>query len=223
MLNGVVRGPRFLAPFFAAMSTGKSVAHSGGLIEFLSKAQESASSLVTSSLSHTLPPPHVLVNAPSLLGRLGLAAHLRRRHLRTINFRYIGNEAGDADSLVSPLCYAYLRASQASQASQSSPSHTHVPLLSVERGDLALRPETQARAGRAPWRASLPLCSPLPPSLVRPPSSIAWCSPCHPRNPRAAGAVCPCGAPRGPRGGRRSPPLLQRRGHAPLGRRRRRR
>ena len=52
---------------------------------------------------------------------------------------YLGNEAGDADSLVSPLCFAYLAASL-----EPGPSMPHVPLLSVPRGDLNLRPETRA-------------------------------------------------------------------------------
>jgi len=66
----------------------------------------------------------------------------------------LGNEAGDADSLVSSLCYAY-RASERDRRAQqvhgsSAPAaFAHIPVLSVPRGDLALRPETVALLGLA--------------------------------------------------------------------------
>ena len=50
-----------------------------------------------------------------------------------------GNEAGDADSLVAPLCMSYL----ASEAERGG-LYDHLPLLSVAPGELSLRPETTA-------------------------------------------------------------------------------
>lgn len=48
---------------------------------------------------------------------------------------HFGNEAADADSLVAPLCYAFL-------AQQESSDFCHVPLLSIPRAELCMRPET---------------------------------------------------------------------------------
>lgn len=54
----------------------------------------------------------------------------------------IGNEAGDADSIISSLCYAWLLHSAASSAPSSSTTLTTVPVASIPRADLRLRPET---------------------------------------------------------------------------------
>ena len=53
---------------------------------------------------------------------------------------YIGNEAGDADSLVSALCYAYL----GHALDEGGETYSHIPMLSISRGELTLRPETLA-------------------------------------------------------------------------------
>jgi len=61
---------------------------------------------------------------------------------------YFGNEAADADSLVSSLCYAYLQSelsardeASSSTSSETAAAYAHVPLLSITRADLKLRPE----------------------------------------------------------------------------------
>jgi inorganic pyrophosphatase/exopolyphosphatase len=54
----------------------------------------------------------------------------------------MGNEAGDADSLVSPLCFAYFNYLKEG-ASPETEAYAHIPLLSVTRGELELRPETK--------------------------------------------------------------------------------
>lgn len=59
---------------------------------------------------------------------------------------YFGNEAADADSLVSSLSYAYLQSELSARNSlpgsnTAEVSYAHVPLLSIARADLKLRPE----------------------------------------------------------------------------------
>ena len=84
---------------------------SGGLASFIEAAKQYTEALSSSSPSSSSSsrPPHA----------------------------YLGNEAGDADSLVSAICYAFLGG-----ALDEAGSYAHVPLLSISRGELALRPET---------------------------------------------------------------------------------
>ena len=51
----------------------------------------------------------------------------------------IGNEAADADSIISALCLAYLRQS----TSTAIPARSFIPLVSAPRSELALRRETE--------------------------------------------------------------------------------
>ena len=53
----------------------------------------------------------------------------------------IGNEAGDADSLVSAICHSYVKDATTSTTADAA-AFEHVPVLSIPRGDFKLRPET---------------------------------------------------------------------------------
>lgn len=51
----------------------------------------------------------------------------------------IGNEAGDADSIISSLCYAFYR----QQSQKDEPKINYVPVVCVPKNDLAMRRETK--------------------------------------------------------------------------------
>lgn len=77
----------------------------------------------------------------------------------------IGNEASDADSIVSSLCLAYLKQQQHaaahSAAGEEEEDKAFVPVVSVPRSILKLRRETQL----------------LLRSVVRPTSHVSCCMP----------------------------------------------
>lgn len=112
----------------ASLSAGNS-SDASSLLAFLASAKEAVAGF-------TAP-------APAAHDRAALLPHV-----------YFGNEAGDADSLVSPLCYAYLQAELSARGrlsgttsaapGEEEAAYAHVPLLSISRADLALRPEVAA-------------------------------------------------------------------------------
>jgi hypothetical protein len=115
----------------ASLSAGSSCNDASSFLAFLASAKEAVAGF-------TAPAP-----TPAAYDRAGpLLPHV-----------YFGNEAGDADSLVSPLCYAYLQAELAArgrpseEGSGSFAAYAHVPLLSISRADLALRPEVRRLPG----------------------------------------------------------------------------
>ena len=52
---------------------------------------------------------------------------------------YLGNEAADADSIVSSICYAYLKQSQQSSSTSDLDNLLHIPITPIERNELVLR------------------------------------------------------------------------------------
>ena len=68
--------------------------------------------------------------------------HQSRSALATASHRPIvlclGNEAGDADSIVSSLCYGFLK-----YVMQGERTTSFVPVVSISRNILKLRPETE--------------------------------------------------------------------------------
>ena len=62
----------------------------------------------------------------------------------------IGNEAGDADSIISSMCMAYLRQAQASSTAESTAENkVYLPIIAVERKDLSLRRDVELLLGYA--------------------------------------------------------------------------
>jgi len=55
---------------------------------------------------------------------------------------YMGNEAGDADSIISSLALAYTKNLEYSSSSSDDDAHNNIPLVSIPRSDMALRRET---------------------------------------------------------------------------------
>ncbi|PHH62406.1 hypothetical protein CDD81_7202 [Ophiocordyceps australis] len=78
----------------------------------------------------------------------------------------VGNESADLDSVCAAIVYAYL-------SSHRAPSRLHVPLVNVQREDLAIRPELTAVLGRA---GLAPDCLPTLSDLPR---HVADGEPCH--------------------------------------------
>eukprot|EP00978_Attheya_sp_CCMP212_P019207 scaffold53559_cov55-Attheya_sp.AAC.1 len=55
---------------------------------------------------------------------------------------YMGNEAGDADSIISSLALAYTKNLEYSSSSDDDGTYSNIPLVSIPRSDMALRRET---------------------------------------------------------------------------------
>lgn len=89
--------------------------------------------------SSATPPACVSALVPFL--RQAVEAALAPAVAAPVVHAYLGNEAGDADSLMSAVCHAFVSSQQQGQA---GPSNVLIlPVLSIPASDLPLRPETQ--------------------------------------------------------------------------------
>lgn len=54
-------------------------------------------------------------------------------------FLCVGNEAADADSIISSLCYSYLRQSKRDKSKDNFVPELYIPVVSIERSEISLR------------------------------------------------------------------------------------